>query len=991
MSSQPLVFPHGPSSQELVEVAKGWIQGGLVETTEVLDPATQDCIPHARQVVDGLVATQGDSPAPHLLSHLGRRSVAHGRSEAHEELPPPILRPTRPERVPEEVKLLLRMPSRPIVILAVDDPRLLGMHFQPTVLESTLDSRQNLLRLLLRLAVRDDIVGVPLERNVPMHLSHPVIEREMQKHIGQKGTDDSSLRRPLRPRCQRPILQLRGRFQPPLHVERDPPTLRVLPNPAHHQRVVEVVEKAPDVQVNDPGVAPASLSGHRESFGRRLPRPVPVRVPVEIRLHRPLQVHFDNRLGHPICNGRDTQPPLASALLWNANRAHRRWKVRPRRHAIPDLVQVVLQIPLEGLDTFGIDTGRSAIRLDPLVRLHHHLLGNTERLRLARRLLPLARLTIRTSWMTRPLRSIGSPRLRRSYGSLRPCASHRYAHPRGSATWISPLASRRQVPTFRTRAWLRVTPPLCRVSSRQAAGSPWTAPGPTTRPGFDTVLTLSTRSRWFTAVRLSEPYLTRSRRAVSGHAHHPGSLPEQLPVVWSLLCQPAPRGRPSSLVQPGCIEPTALLHHGLLSAPSWRTVVRVPHDDHVAAGLRPPPPLDPEVEHVVQVHVAQERRYAAPLGRALLTPCPRPGLQRDRVEPFLDQPHDALVRNPMLDKLHHPSVVDGLEVPPDVGVEHPVHLLRQEPGVQRIQRVVRAAPQPKTIGEAKKVGLVDRVQHLDRRALDDLVFQRGDAQRPQPPVGLGDVRPLDRLRSIRPALQPFGQVREVRLEGLPVVLPRLPVDPGGGVPLQRVVRRPQMLDVVDVVQQRREPHRLVPLSNFTYPLQRTARALPVLRPERVLLARVPFGQAPSLHPLRSWLPSVVRRLRRYNGPVRLPLAGHRQRASVDFLTRPAVPSTVGDQGLSRFSREVCPGMLGVSDRAGLPSASRYRHPGYRLPPSSTASASRRRFLSRLNTRPARSPVNASLPSSRTTAHDSGPVWIATPSPYDSFIRNTSPV
>jgi hypothetical protein len=165
----------------------------------------------------------------------------------------------------------------------------------------------------------------------------------------------------------------------------------------------------------------------------------------------------------------------------------------------------------------------------------------------------------------------------------------------------------------------------------------------------------------------------------------------------------------------------------------------------------------------------------------------------------------------------------------------------------------------------------------------------------------------------------------------------------------------------------------------------------VLCPGRVLLARVPFGQAPSLHPLRPQLPRVVRRLRRYCGPVRLPLAVHHRRASVDFPTRPAGPSPTGDQGLSRFSREVYPGMLGVSDRAGLRGVSRYRRPGYGLPPSSTASASRRLSLSRLNTRPARSPVNASPRSLRSAAHDSGPVWVATPSPYDSCIRNTSPV
>jgi hypothetical protein len=32
-----------------------------------------------------------------------------------------------------------------------------------------------------------------------------------------------------------------------------------------------------------------------------------------------------------------------------------------------------------------------------------------------------------------------------------------------------------------------------------------------------------------------------------------------------------------------------------------------------------------------------------------------------------------------------------------------------------------------------------------------------------------------------------------------------------------------------------------------------------------------------------------------------------------------------------------------------------------------------------------------LQASRPAAHDSGPVWLATPSPYDSFIRYTSPV
>jgi hypothetical protein len=54
---------------------------------------------------------------------------------------------------------------------------------------------------------------------------------------------------------------------------------------------------------------------------------------------------------------------------------------------------------------------------------------------------------------------------------------------------------------------------------------------------------------------------------------------------------------------------------------------------------------------------------------------------------------------------------------------------------------VLAAPFPKSVGEAEEVHLVDGVQHLDHDSLDKLVLQRGDTERPLPPVGLGDVHP----------------------------------------------------------------------------------------------------------------------------------------------------------------------------------------------------------------------------------------------------------
>ncbi len=107
--------------------------------------------------------------------------------------------------------------------------------------------------------------------------------------------------------------------------------------------------------------------------------------------------------------------------------------------------------------------------------------------------------------------------------------------------------------------------------------------------------------------------------------------------------------------------------------------------------------------------------------------------------------------------------------------------------------------------------------------------------------------------------------------------------------------------------------------------------------------------------------------------------------------RPAAPSVAGGHEISRFSREVFPHMHGVSDRAGSHRISRYRCVGCSLPPTSTASAPQRELLSRLSTRPARTPVNASPLPSRATTHDSGPLWAANPSTYDSFIHYTSPV
>src|SRR5271154_28597 len=84
-------------------------------------------------------------------------------------------------------------------------------------------------------------------------------------------------------------------------------------------------------------------------------------------------------------------------------------------------------------------------------------------------------------------------------------------------------------------------------------------------------------------------------------------------------------------------------------------------------------------KHVVQVDIGQQRTNASALNRTDLTLYSLAILQHTGVEPFLDQPHDALIRHTMLDELHEPRVLQRVEEAAQIRIEHPVHLLRLDP------------------------------------------------------------------------------------------------------------------------------------------------------------------------------------------------------------------------------------------------------------------------------------------------------------------------
>src|SRR3989339_560893 len=97
-----------------------------------------------------------------------------------------------------------------------------------------------------------------------------------------------------------------------------------------------------------------------------------------------------------------------------------------------------------------------------------------------------------------------------------------------------------------------------------------------------------------------------------------------------------------------------------------------------------------------------------------------------------------------------------------------------------------------------------------------------------------------------------------------------------------------------MVQQRSELYNLVLFSYLSHAIQRIWHILiPALRPGSVLLDHVPLGQPPSLHRLRNRRSSLVRRLRRYYGVVRLPVFVHHWITILDLPNASPLTTSTG--------------------------------------------------------------------------------------------------
>ena len=206
---------------------------------------------------------------------------------------------------------------------------------------------------------------------------------------------------------------------------------------------------------------------------------------MEPGLHQRLEEPFDHHLGDAVGNRGNPQRPRLAVTLRYVDPPHRRRKVAAGGHPIPELVEVVRKISLEVRNRLAVHPSRSLVGSDLFVGFPHLPFRNVERLCSIHGAPPVPGWLPSRAEQRNPFAPAPLQRLRRYSGLPRPCAPHRYSHPRRDRL-LGFLPSHRsdrfprsmQKPASESRR-LHAG---CRLGSNQAV--PQTVPGLTTSPRF---------------------------------------------------------------------------------------------------------------------------------------------------------------------------------------------------------------------------------------------------------------------------------------------------------------------------------------------------------------------------------------------------------------------------------------------------------------------------------------------------------------------------
>src|SRR5215216_1888664 len=338
--------------------------------------------------------------------------------------------------------------------------------------------------VFLALAVTNSVVRVALERDARKAPRHPRVEGVMQKQVRSEWAYHPALWRPRPARHDAAVLHLHRGLQPALDIEQHPGAVRMTSDRLEHQLPIDAVEVTFDVEVEHPVVSPAALTGLANGIDRRSAGPVAIRVGMEHRLQMRLQVSAGNLLGDAVRYRRNTQRARTAIRFRNTHAPHRRRKVAPRGHPIPELVEVVRKISLEARNRLPIYSSRSLVGLHTFEGFPDLPFGDVERLCLVHGLLP----SPVGPWSRL---NNAAPLVQLHYRAFVPTTCCSVPVPRIGTLILTVCAAcdlslciGGQVLTFRTRAWLSFAPPTCRMPLGQASGFPRADPGGRVTPRF---------------------------------------------------------------------------------------------------------------------------------------------------------------------------------------------------------------------------------------------------------------------------------------------------------------------------------------------------------------------------------------------------------------------------------------------------------------------------------------------------------------------------
>src|ERR1035438_7117400 len=220
-----------------------------------------------------------------------------------------------------------------------------------------------------------------------------------------------------------------------------------------------------------------------------------------------------------------------------------------------------------------------------------------------------------------------------------------------------------------------------------------------------------------------------------------GELPEldQARLVWVQFQPELPQSLPKFCEETICIRPVLKSEY---------IVIRVSDNDDIASRALPAPDVHPQVEHVMQIDVREQRRSHRTLRGTYLCVLPFTFLHYSGLQPFLDQPNDTRVGDAVLNELYKPFVRQIVEKSTNVAVQHPVHFLPCDCDVQRIQRLMLVSSWPKTIRKAPKILLIYLIEDCNHGLLNNLVLQCRDPQWPLPTIRFRNIDSSRRLRLI---------------------------------------------------------------------------------------------------------------------------------------------------------------------------------------------------------------------------------------------------